>query len=72
MSNINNLFASMNKGNNKFYSYLATKMVGFSQPKYMVTNHMLLNLKSNIKAKILWPILLSNVCRKEMKGRKNL
>jgi hypothetical protein len=40
MSNIDNLFAFVNKGNNKIYSYLITKMVGFSQPKYMLTNHM--------------------------------
>ncbi len=36
----------------------------------IVTNHMFLNFKSNVKANILWCFLLSSVCGKKLKGRK--
>ncbi len=61
--NIVYLFASINKGNNIFSSY-STTTTTFSQPKNIVTNHMFLNFRSNIKVNILWPFLLSNVWRK--------
>jgi hypothetical protein len=65
LANIGNLVAYVNKGNKSFLSYLVIIIATFSQPKNAITDHMLLNLKSNIKANILWPFLLSNVCKKK-------
>jgi hypothetical protein len=48
-----------------------TTTTRFSQRKYVVTNQMLFNLGSSIRANILWPFSLSNACRKEIKGKKN-
>jgi hypothetical protein len=36
----------------------------------VVTNQMLFNLGSSIRANILWLFSLSNACRKEIKGKK--
>jgi hypothetical protein len=70
LANIGNLVAYVNKGNKSFLSYLVIIIATFSQPKNAITDHMLLNLKSNIKANILWPFFLSNACKKELKGIK--
>jgi len=67
---INNLATSISKRRTSSSSYSITKTKTFSQPKYMVTNYMFLKLGSSIKIDILGLHILSNTCKKEIKGRK--
>jgi len=64
---INKLVAFVNKHNDNSSSYTT-----FLRLKYVVTNRMVLNFGSSIKANILWPRFLSNACKRKEKVEKHL